>query len=160
MGELFNFGDTSWLTSTDGQHKLLFDLTANNTHLDLLDANTIRCFTGASLTERLRITADGKVGLGTPTPGYRLDVNGSINATDVLKNGTSLVSSQWTGGSGGIAYTAGSVGIGTTTLGANARLSVIGGALAVGASSITADAAIHVSASFGAFDRLLQMSPA
>ena len=65
MGELFSFSDTSWLTSSDGQHKLLFDLTANNTHLDLLEANSIRCLTGAPLTERLRITAEGNVGIGT-----------------------------------------------------------------------------------------------
>src|SRR5919202_82546 len=67
MGELFSFSDTSWLTSSDGQHKLLFDLTANNTHLDLLEANSIRCLTGAPLTERLRITAEGNVGIGTTT---------------------------------------------------------------------------------------------
>ena len=77
MGELFNFADTSWLTSSDGQHKLLFDLTANNTHLDLLEANTIRCLTGAPLTERLRIAADGKVGIGTSSPDRPLTVHGS-----------------------------------------------------------------------------------
>src|SRR5919202_1075566 len=77
MGELFSFSDTSWLTSSDGQHKLLFDLTANNTHLDLLDANTIRCLTGAPLTERLRIAADGRVGIGTSSPDRPLTVQGS-----------------------------------------------------------------------------------
>ena len=46
MGELFNFSDTSWLTSTDGQHKLLFDLT--NNRLDLQDVGDIRCLTGAT----------------------------------------------------------------------------------------------------------------
>lgn len=54
---------------------------------------------------------------------------------------------------------AGNVGIGTTSPGANSRLNVVGGAIAVGATPQTADAAIHVTSSFGGADRLLQMSP-
>ncbi len=53
----------------------------------------------------------------------------------------------------------GNVGIGTTTPATNARLNVVGGAIAVAASPYTADAAIHIRSSFGGFDRLLQMSP-
>jgi hypothetical protein len=53
----------------------------------------------------------------------------------------------------------GSLGVGTANPAPNARLTVIGGALALGASPQKADAAIHVSASFGGFDRLLQMGP-
>src|SRR5919199_638257 len=111
MGELFNFSDTSWLTSTDGQHKLLFDLT--NNRLDLQEVGDIRCLTGATPTERLRITAAGNVGIGTATPGFQLDIAGVINARDIYKNGAPLATSQWGNVIGGITYTAGSVGIGT-----------------------------------------------
>ncbi|NTU46041.1 hypothetical protein HGA88_00245 [Candidatus Roizmanbacteria bacterium] len=59
----------------------------------------------------------GNVGIGTTTPGYRLDVNGAINATSILVNGVPVGSgsTQWANGSGGaISYTGGNVGIGTT----------------------------------------------
>src|SRR5919199_3642947 len=110
MGELFNFSDTSWLTSTDGQHKLLFDLT--NNRLDLQEVGDIRCLTGATPTERLRITATGNVGIGTATPGFQLDIAGVINARDIYKNGAPLATSQWGNVTGGITYTGGSVGVG------------------------------------------------
>jgi hypothetical protein len=64
--------------------------------------------------QRVIVTAAGDVGIGTATPGagYKLDVAGVLNATDVRKNGASLVSSQWAGVAGGISYGAGNVGIG------------------------------------------------
>jgi hypothetical protein len=65
------------------------------------------------VTQRLTVTAAGDVGIGTTMPAHKLDVAGTINATDVRKNGSSLVSSQWTSVAGGISYTAGNVGIGT-----------------------------------------------
>lgn len=65
--------------------------------------------------ERLRITQAGHVGIGTPTPGFPLDVNGIVNATDVYKNGAPLVASQWSDVTGGISFTAGNVGIGVAS---------------------------------------------
>lgn len=54
----------------------------------------------------------------------------------------------------------GNVGIGTLSPAANARLTLAGGALAIGGPNPQrADAALHVTASFGGFDRLLQMMP-
>jgi hypothetical protein len=69
--------------------------------------------------ERMRIDSTGNVGVGTATPGYRLDVQGgSINTSQNLcingdcKSAWSQVASQWANGSGSINYAGGSVGIG------------------------------------------------
>ena len=68
----------------------------------------------ADNSEKVRINPDGNVGIGkAPASGtpYRLDVAGTINATDIHKNGAPLSASQWTDASGGISYTGGNVGI-------------------------------------------------
>lgn len=65
-------------------------------------------------TELLRIKASGFVGIGTATPGYRLDVAGEINATGFRINGVPLStggSSQWTTSSSNIFFNTGNVGI-------------------------------------------------
>ena len=41
---------------------------------------------GTNATERMRITANGNVGIGTSTPDYKLDVVGTIRAHSVLVN--------------------------------------------------------------------------
>jgi len=43
----------------------------------------------ATPAERMRITAAGNVGIGM-TPVYKLDVNGTINATEILVNGAAI----------------------------------------------------------------------
>jgi len=66
----------------------------------------------ADNSEKMRINPDGNVGIGkAPSTTYKLDVAGTINAADILKNGAPLSVSQWTDAAGGISYGSGSVGI-------------------------------------------------
>ncbi len=46
---------------------------------------------GETLSERLRITSDGKIGIGTINPQAKLDVNGSFNVTGVSTLGITSV---------------------------------------------------------------------
>jgi hypothetical protein len=69
-----------------------------------------------SWTTDMRIQG-GNVGIGTTNPGYKLDVAGTINATNILINGSiiSASSSQWiTSGTNIYNNNTGNVGIGTT----------------------------------------------
>ena len=55
---------------------------AGNHNLQFHTGNT----SGTQLSsERMRITADGKIGIGTPTPTERLDVNGNVNVSGTLR---------------------------------------------------------------------------
>jgi len=55
----------------------------------------------------------GNLGIGKTNPNYKLDVNGTFNATAVNVNGSPVVSSQWAPNGTKINYGAGNVGIGT-----------------------------------------------
>jgi hypothetical protein len=59
-------------------------------------------------TERMRITSAGNVGVGTSSPAYKLDVNGTVNASAVFVNGAPI------GGGGGTQKVV-QVVVGTTT---------------------------------------------
>jgi len=69
-----------------------------------------------NVAEAMRITNAGSVGIGTTTPSQRLDVNGSINCTGLLVNGTAVATgtgSVWGVSGSNISYTSGLVSIGT-----------------------------------------------
>ena len=69
---------------------------------------------GTNDTERFRITSSGLVGIGTDIPGYKLDVDGDINLTGILRvNGEEFESSNWVV-TGSDIYRLSNVGIGLT----------------------------------------------
>lgn len=93
----------SWYVSNRGGYD------APNNRLSFYDTGVV---------ERFTLADGGNVGIGKSTPEYKLDVNGQINATGFLINGTPISgggSSQWSGAStGNIFYSGGNVGVGTT----------------------------------------------
>jgi hypothetical protein len=79
---------------------MTFETTANNS---------------TSRAERMRIDENGLVGIGTTNPNYELDVNGTINATNILINGQPISvggSSVWEMSGDNIFFNTGSIGIG------------------------------------------------
>jgi hypothetical protein len=57
-------------------------------------------------------TSNPKVGIEKNNPAYTLDVNGTVNASNYLLNGTALPSSQWINNGAKIYYNNGNVGMG------------------------------------------------
>src|SRR3712207_2104970 len=111
MGELFRFPDTSWLQSEDGKHRLLFELT--NNQIELRAGSHLSFLTGDPPAERLRVLANGNIGVGKITASHKLDVAGTVNAVQFFQNGVPISGSQWGPALNGISYDDGNVGIGT-----------------------------------------------
>src|SRR5258706_10701951 len=86
-----------------------------------------------TLNERMRLTNGGSLGLGTTSPGYRLDVQGGgLNASgglcmagDCKSDWSQVGGSQWTTTGSNIYYNSGNVGLGTTT--PSSKLHVVSG---------------------------------
>jgi len=94
---------------------------------------------------KLRINSAGNIGIGTMTPGFRLDVQGgSLNASGGLciagtcKTDWSQVGgSQWTTAGSNIHYATGNVGIGTSTPNSQYKLDVNGNTNVTGNINVT-----------------------
>jgi hypothetical protein len=83
--------------------------------------------TGGAMTfwtgsvERVRLTADGKFGIGTSSPSQALDVSGAVNATTYYGDGSNLTGisgttdNDWTIDGDDVYHEIGNVGIGTTS---------------------------------------------
>jgi hypothetical protein len=67
------------------------------------------------------------VGINTATPGsYTLNVNGTLNASNLHVAGEPYLASQWTTTSSNLSYAAGGISVGTTTLPTGYKLAVGG----------------------------------
>ena len=139
-----NIGQISWqgrgATSYNGSSRAKIIVNAAENYTDTAQGAYMMFFVaprgGLTAVEAMRIDATGFIGLGTPTPGFRLDVqSGQINASGglciagICKSDWSQVgNSQWSnGGSGSINYGSGNVGIGTSS--PTQKLEVNGNAL-------------------------------
>ena len=89
--------------------------TSTSSFLGTIDVRPLVIKTNGA--EAMRVTSEGRVSIGSlgeqRSPDFRLDVQGTLNADEILKGGAPLVESQWTTVSGGITYEGGEVGIGT-----------------------------------------------
>jgi hypothetical protein len=81
---------------------------------------------GGTVNEQVRISSTGNVGFGTTTTSsYKVNVNGSLNATSVYSGGVLLTpgtGSNWTVTGSDVYRAAGNVGIGSATPGAKLHL--------------------------------------
>lgn len=84
--------DGADILNSEGQWCYLGGGTSEKGFTTFIDGFTIRLRYGTSHTEGVRISSSGNVGIGTTTPEYKLDVNGSIKTTGSANIGGGLAS--------------------------------------------------------------------
>ncbi len=103
-----NAGNIQYVaTASGGSH--IFYTTATSTRMTISSA-------GVNVNNDLGVS--GNVGIGTaPSATYKVNVNGTLNATSVLIGGNAITGSKWTNGAvaTNIYYNSGNVGIGAST---------------------------------------------
>ena len=116
--------DGSWKMIGSGKGSLISVAPAISQAFTVYGENTSRSANSAAstLTQLFTITTTGGTGIGTATPGYKLDVQGGqINSSGGLciagdcKSAWNQVGSQWTTSGSTINYSSGNVGIGVAS---------------------------------------------
>ena len=89
--------------------RIWFDATSGGMGEMYLDTAQFNILSGTPTSagdSRFYIKADGDVGIGTNTPSYKLDVNGSLNSTSLYVNGISQhASTRYTPPSNNVSFT-------------------------------------------------------
>ena len=119
--------DGADILNSEGQWCYLGAGTSEKGFPTYIDGHTIRLRYGTNHTEGVRISSSGNVGIGTTTPKYKLDVNGSIRA-----NGNVLLEAANSTTGGGIAFWDASGWVNGTINAKNLILNYAGGNVGIG----------------------------
>ena len=123
---LLGWGDVTGgndLVVTNSNGGLAINTSGTDTYL--WGSTDISIRPGNTGTSSIYAKSDGNVGIGTTTPAYKLDVNGTLNATSILVNGQPISggTSSWASDGVNTYIPSGNIGIGTTTPGAKLSFS-------------------------------------
>lgn len=88
--EIF-FADNGQIRTLDNNHRIFFDRSNNAMRFYEYGDFVYYALTG---TETMRLTSDGNLGIGSATPGYKLDIVGGSNSLRIQQNS----SLAWTSG--------------------------------------------------------------